>query len=97
MRENKGYLRFSYDEFRTWSDGDGGFYAPSDLFFPLSNEALGLDRGTFSFEGGLTPEKGVNAIFNYTHTFREGEESSTRWGDADVGNNVTPGTEPDRQ
>jgi hypothetical protein len=93
VRDNVGYLRFSYDEFRTWSDGDGGFYAPSDTFFPGPNEGQGLDRGKFSFEAGLTPENGINAIFNYTHTFRSGEESSTKWGDADIGN-VTQGLSP---
>jgi hypothetical protein len=93
-RENTGYLRFSYNEFRTWSDGDGGFFSPG-MDFPLSNDALGLDRGTFSIEGGLTPEKGINAVFKYTHTFREGEENSTIWGDADVGNyTLTQGLSP---
>jgi hypothetical protein len=27
-RDDVGYLRFSYDEFRTWSNGDGGYYRP---------------------------------------------------------------------
>ncbi len=80
-REKLGYLRLSYREFRTWSDGDGGFFPPSDMNYPLSKNALGLDRGTFSIEGGLTPEKGINAVFKYTHTFREGEEASTIWAD----------------
>jgi hypothetical protein len=82
-RENVGYLRLSYNEFRTWSDGDGGFFPPTDMNYPLSRDALGLDRGTFSIEAGLTPEKGINAAFKYTHTFREGEENSTIWGDTD--------------
>ena len=85
-RENIGYLRLSYTEFRTWSDGDGGFFPPSDMNYPLSKDALGLDRGAFSIEAGLTPEKGINAVFKYTHTFREGEEDSTIWGDAHPGN-----------
>lgn len=81
-RENTGFLRASFTEFRTWSDGDGGFFPPSDINYPLSKDALGLDRGNFTLEGGLTPEKGLNAVFKYTHTFREGEEGSTAWGDA---------------
>jgi hypothetical protein len=86
-RENTGFLRLSYSEFRTWSDGDGGFFSP-DMNFPLSKDPLGLDRGAISLEGGLTPEKGINATFKYTHTFREGEENSTVWGDAYVANNT---------
>ncbi|MGD0813685.1 MAG: hypothetical protein ABSA83_08790 [Verrucomicrobiota bacterium] len=81
-RENTGYLHLSYTEARTWSDADGGFFPPSDVFYSLSKDALGLDRGAFTLEAGLTPEKGINAVFKYTHSFREGEEGSTIWGDA---------------
>jgi hypothetical protein len=81
VREKVGYLRFSYREFRTWTDADGGFYPPTGMNYPLSKDAPGLDRGNFSLEGGLTPEKGINAVFKYTHTFREGEDDSTVWGD----------------
>ena len=28
-KEKLGYLRFSFSEFRTWYNGDGGFYAPT--------------------------------------------------------------------
>ncbi len=84
-REKVGYLRLSYREFRTWTDGDGGFYPPTDTNYPLSKDAMGLDRGNFSLEAGYTPEKGINGIFSYTHTFREGEEDSTLWGDTHPG------------
>ncbi|MGA2173731.1 MAG: hypothetical protein ABSH38_01990 [Verrucomicrobiota bacterium] len=94
-REKTGFLRLSYSEFRTWSDGDGGFFPPSDMNYPLSKNALGLDRGAFSLEGGLTPEKGINAVFKYTHTFREGEEDSTSWGDTHpASSTVTQGLSP---
>ena len=79
-REKLGFLRFSYDEFRTWHNGDGGFFPPSGTYYPLSGDALGLDRGTISFEGGLTLEKVPKVTFKYTHTFREGEKDSTSWG-----------------
>jgi hypothetical protein len=95
VREKFGYLRLSYNEFRTWTDGDGGYFPPSGTFYPLSASALGLDRGAFSLEAGLTPEKGINAAFKYTHTFREGEESSTIWGDTTPGfGSVTQGLNP---
>jgi hypothetical protein len=94
-REKLGYLRFSYREFRTWTDGDGGFYPPTDMNYPLSKDAPGLDRGNFSLEAGLTPEKGINGVFKYTHTFREGEEDSTIWGDTDhAGGTVVRGLSP---
>src|SRR5437868_5805374 len=56
-REKLGYLRFSFSEFRTWYNDDGGFFRPSGLYFPGSNHALGLDRGEISFEGGLSLDK----------------------------------------
>src|SRR5215472_7325135 len=66
-REKLGYLRFSFSEFRTWYNDDGGFFQPSGLYFPGSDNALGLDRGEFSFEGGLTLEKRPQIKFKYTH------------------------------
>jgi len=79
-REKVGYLRFSYSEFRTWYNGDGGFYPPTDKWYPLSEDALSLDRGEITFEGGLTLEKVPPITFKYTHSFRDGEKSSTSWG-----------------
>jgi hypothetical protein len=79
-RENVGFLRFSYDEFRSWSDGDGGFDPQSGAWYPLSKEAFTLDRSQFGFEAGLTPEDGPKVTFKYNHSTREGEKSSTIWG-----------------
>jgi hypothetical protein len=93
-REKLGYVHFSYREFRTWTDGDGGFFPSTGMNYPLSSDALGLDRGAFSLEAGLTPEKGINAVFKYTHTFRDGEEGSTIWGDSTVTGNTVRGLSP---
>src|SRR6266571_157545 len=35
-REKLGYLLFSYNEFRTWYNGDGGFDPLSNMWYPLS-------------------------------------------------------------
>ena len=79
-KEKLGYLRFSYNQFRTWYNGDGGFYPPTDLWFPLANDALALDRGELTFEGGLVLPKKPKITFKYTHDFRDGDKSSTSWG-----------------
>jgi hypothetical protein len=79
-REKVGYLRFNYSEFRTWSDGDGGFDPSSNSWYPLGRDALALDRGEFSFEGGLRLEEKPQITFKYTHNTRDGEKSSTIWG-----------------
>ncbi len=93
-REKLGYLRFSFSEFRTWYNGDGGFYPPSGLYFPGSEDALGLDRGEISFEGGLTLDKLPQVKFKYTHNFRDGEKSSTSWGLTHPGDDVIRGLGP---
>lgn len=80
VRPEKWFLRFNYQEFRTWYNGNGGYFPPENLWYPLGDEALSLDRGEFSFEGGLTLKKLPELTFKYTHQFREGEKSSTIWG-----------------
>jgi hypothetical protein len=93
-REKLGYLRFSYTEFRTWYNGDGGFYPPTDKFYPLSDDALALDRGEISFVGGLTLEAIPQITFKYNHNFRDGEKSSTIWGITHPAVGVTQGLSP---
>jgi len=79
-KEKLGYLHFSASEFRTWYNGDGGFYPPTGAYYSQSGDALGLDRGDLSIEAGLTLDKLPKVTFKYEHTFREGEKSSTIWG-----------------
>ena len=38
-REDVGFVRFSYDQFRTWYNGDGGYYPPGNQFYRLSDDA----------------------------------------------------------
>ena len=93
-REELGYVRVAYDEFRTWYNGDGGYYPPANLFYPLSDDALALDRGKFTFEGGLTLKDIPEITFKYTHAFREGEKNSTIWGVTHPAVGVTQGLSP---
>lgn len=99
-QQNIGYLRFNYDQFRTWENGAGGFYPPAGTWFPQSDNALALDNGTISIEGGLRLQNSPNVpqiTFKYTHLYRNGQEPSTSWGYAqpDPGNlNVVQGLSP---
>lgn len=92
--EEVGYLRFSYDEFRTWYNGDGGYYPPGNQYYPLSGDALALDRGNLTFEGGLTLNSLPQITYKYTHAFRDGEKSSTIWGITHPTFNDTQGLSP---
>ena len=84
--DNLGYVRFSYSEFRTWYNGDGGFYPPTGEYFSYpSDDALTLDRSELTFEAGLRMQNKPKITFRYTHKTREGDKGSTSWGDAHVG------------
>ncbi len=80
QREDFGYVRFNVSDFRTWYNGAGGYYPPTGVQYQLPNDALYLDRGEISVEAGLTPKDLPQAVFKYTHSFRDGEKSSTIWG-----------------
>jgi hypothetical protein len=93
-REKVGYLRVSYEEFRTWYNGNGGFDPPSNTWYPLAENALALDRGEISFEGGLRLEEVPTVTFKYTHRFRDGEKSSSIWGATHPGGGPARGLSP---
>jgi hypothetical protein len=80
QRENFGYVRFNVKEFSTWYNGAGGYYPPTGLQYQLPNDALSLNRGEYSFEAGLNLPDLPKVVFKYTHSFRDGDKSSTIWG-----------------
>jgi hypothetical protein len=77
---DRWFLRFNFENFRTWYNAAGGFYPLTGMEYSSSSDALALDRGEFSFEGGLTLEKLPAITFKYSHRYRDGEKSSTIWG-----------------
>jgi hypothetical protein len=84
QREEFGYVRVNVSDFRTWYNGAGGFLSPPTVptakQYQLSNDELSLDRGQISVEAGLTPKDLPQVVFKYTHSFRDGDKSSTIWG-----------------
>ena len=81
-RENLGYLRLNFENFRSWYSGAGGFVPETGMAYSLPGDALALDRGLFSLEMGLTKKDVPQITFKYTHRYRDGEKSSTLWGPA---------------
>jgi hypothetical protein len=73
------FLKFNFENFRTWYNDAGGYYPPTGTEYSGSPEALALDRGEYSFEGGLTLQKLPALTFKYTHSYRDGQKSSTIW------------------
>jgi hypothetical protein len=80
QREEFGYVRFNINDFRTWYNGAGGYFPPTGIQYQLPNDALSLDRGEISVEAGLTLKNLPKAVFKYTHSYRDGDKSSTIWG-----------------
>jgi hypothetical protein len=83
-RQKLGYLKFNFENFRTWYDSTGGFFPADGTHYSLQNDPLYLDQGQFSIEAGLTPENAPQITFKYTHTYRDGDKSSTIWGPVQV-------------
>jgi len=93
-KEKLGYARFSYNQYRTWYNGDGGFFPPTGTYYPLSDDALELNHGDLLFEAGLRLDNVPKVTFKYEHTFREGSQGSTSWGYAQPAPGVTRGLSP---
>ncbi|HEY3663569.1 MAG TPA: hypothetical protein VGL24_10485 [Chthoniobacterales bacterium] len=86
-----GYIRAGYTEFRTWYDGNGGYFPLNGQFFPPPFGELHLDRGEAWVELGLRLPDWPEITVRYSHQFREGQKDSTSWGDTAL-TGVTVGT-----
>jgi len=79
-----GYVRGGYREFRTWYDGSGGFFPPTDLWFSIFDEQLAIDRKELFFEAGLQLPDIPQITFRYAYQIRDGDKDSTVWGDSNL-------------
>jgi hypothetical protein len=77
-----GYIRAGYTEFRTWYDGNGGFFPGTGLWFPPGNAEDTIDRGEAWIELGLRIPKWPEITLHYSRLFRDGQKDSTIWGDS---------------
>ena len=77
-----GYIRAGYTEFRSWYDGNGGFFPGNGLWFPPRHPEDELDRGEAWIELALRMPKLPEITLHYSHLFRDGRKDSTIWGDS---------------
>ena len=77
-----GYIRGGFNEFRSWYDGDGGFFPPhgGKWFGPPISE-MHIDRGEGWVEFGLRVPDWPEITVHFSREFREGQKDSTIWGD----------------
>ncbi|MEI8341120.1 MAG: hypothetical protein WCH43_06230 [Verrucomicrobiota bacterium] len=86
-QQDVGYISAGYTLFRTWYDGNGGYFPGNGAFFPpgYGNE-LALDRGDIWVELGLRMANLPEITLRYDHLYRYGQKDSTSWGTtADTG------------
>ena len=82
---DRGFVRGGFREFRTWYDGSGGYFPRTGAAFSFYDEDLGVNRGGFWVEGGLTPPDGPMLTLRYAREFRKGTKDSLIWGDSTQG------------
>ena len=83
-KKDLGYIQFGYDEYRTWYDGNGGFFPPNGQFFAPMFPEMHIDRGEIWVELGLRVPDLPEITMRYSHEFRDGQKDSTIWGDTNL-------------
>ena len=79
-----GYIKAGFTEFRSWYDGNGGFFPHNDVFFPPPFPEMHIDRGDAWIELGLRVPNWPEITIRYEHEFRDGQKDSTIWGDTSL-------------
>ena len=76
-----GYIKAGFTEFRTWYNGNGGYFPFDNLFIrPYPNDDLALDRSNTWIELGLREPTLPEITLRYEHVVRNGLVDSTEWG-----------------
>jgi hypothetical protein len=78
---NLGYIRGGFTEFRSWYDGNGGFFPHNGQSFPPPFPEMHIDRGEAWVELGLRLPDWPEITIHYAHEFRDGQKDSIIWGD----------------
>jgi hypothetical protein len=79
-----GYIKAGFTEFRSWYDGNGGFFPHNDVFFNPPYPEMHIDRGDAWIELGLRAPDWPEITIRYEHEFRQGMKDSTIWGDTNL-------------
>lgn len=83
-RDEVGYIKFGYKQFRTYFDGSGGVWPATGFSFNIFDEEMHIDRGNLWLEAGLNRPDQVSLMLRYDLLTREGEKDSTSWGDTNL-------------
>ncbi len=83
-KDELGYVRFGYDQFKSFYDGSGGYFPGNGQWLSLFPEDLDLIRGKAWFEAGLRKPNLPELTVRYEYQFRDGFKDSTSWGDSNL-------------
>ena len=77
-----GYLAAGFNAYRTWYDGNGGFFPPhgGTWFAPFFPE-MHIDRDEVWIEFGLRVPDWPEITLRWSREIRDGQKDSTIWGD----------------
>jgi len=81
---NLGYIKAGFTEFRSWYDGNGGFFPHNGVFFEPPFPEMHIDRGDAWLELGLRAPNWPEITIRYEHEFRFGQKDSTDGGDTNL-------------
>ena len=88
-----GYIKSGFEKFRTWYDGNGGYFPTSGRQFNgLENNNLYVDRGQYWVEMGLRLPEVPDITMRYSHEYREGNKDSTLWTSSSFTGTGSPGS-----
>lgn len=79
---NVGYIRGGFTAFRTWYDGNGGFFPTNGgVWFAPPFPEMHIDRDEIWLELGLRVPDWPEITIHWSHQIRDGQKDSTIWGD----------------
>ncbi len=74
------FVRGGLRQFRTWYDGGGGYFSPTDGWFDLHEDRMHIDSGELWIEVGVSEPDKPEVVLAYAHRYRRGLKDSTIWG-----------------
>ena len=88
----KGYFKAGYNQYRTWYNGNAGYYPPTEAWFEPEDETLAMDRSSLWFEGGLRLPDVPEITLRYERQTRDGQKDSLTWGESTLaaGRRIAP-------
>jgi len=79
-RQDVGFVRSGWEQYRRYDDGVGGAFPPGGLHVPQTMGGdLGLDVGKAWFDVGLARPDWPRLTLGYEYDYRRGTESITGW------------------